>query len=64
MSAFTGLFFRGQLWYVMQDRTSGRFHRFAPETYFVISLMNGERSMQEVWDIACDNLSEKGDGPG
>ncbi|MFC6657562.1 site-2 protease family protein [Roseibium salinum] len=51
--------FRGQLWYVMQDRTSGRFHRFAPETYFVISLMNGERSMQEVWDIACDNLSEK-----
>ena len=37
--------FRGQLWYVLQDRTSGRFHRFTPETYFIISLMDGERTM-------------------
>jgi putative peptide zinc metalloprotease protein len=51
--------FRGQLWYVLQDRASGRFHRFTPETYFLISLMDGERSMQEVWDIASEKLQEK-----
>lgn len=51
--------FRGHLWYVLQDRTSGRFHRFTPETYFVINLMDGERSMQEVWDIACNQMTEK-----
>lgn len=51
--------FRGQLWYVLQDRASGRFHRFTPETYFVISLMNGERTMQEVWEIASETLQDK-----
>lgn len=51
--------FRGQLWYVLQDRASGRFHRFTPETYFLISLMDGERSMQEVWEIASEKLQDK-----
>ena len=51
--------FRGQIWYILQDRTSGRFHRFTPETYFAVSLMDGARTMQEVWDIACEQLQDK-----
>jgi putative peptide zinc metalloprotease protein len=51
--------FRGQVWYVLQDRTSGRFHRFAPETYLVISLMDGVRTMEQVWDLACNQLKDK-----
>ncbi|RVB26415.1 PqqD family protein, partial [Mesorhizobium sp. M7A.F.Ca.CA.004.05.1.1] len=51
--------FRNQVWYVMQDRTSGRFHRFTPEAYFIISLMTGRRTMQDVWDNACEHLDEK-----
>lgn len=51
--------FRGQVWYVLQDRTSGRFHRFTPETYLVISLMDGNRTMEQVWNIACDQLNHK-----
>lgn len=51
--------FRGQVWYVLQDRTSGRFHRFPPETYLVISLMDGQRTMEEVWDVACSQLKDK-----
>lgn len=51
--------FRGQVWYILQDRTSGRFHRFAPETYLVISLMDGERTMEQVWDLACNQLKDK-----
>ena len=50
--------FRGQLWYVLQDRASGRFHRFTPAAYFVISLMNGERTVREIWETACKRLGD------
>ncbi|MEN8205402.1 MAG: peptidase M50 [Pseudomonadota bacterium] len=50
--------FRGQLWYVLQDRTSGRFHRFSPAAHFVISLLDGKRSVQEIWDQACTALGD------
>jgi putative peptide zinc metalloprotease protein len=50
--------YRGQLWYVLQDRTSGRFMRFSPAAYLVISLMNGQRTLQEIWDIACERLGD------
>jgi len=49
--------YRGQLWYVMQDRTSGRFHRFSPESYFVLSMLDGSRTVQQVWDLACKHLT-------
>lgn len=50
--------YRGQLWYVLQDPTSGRFQRFTPSAYFVISLMDGKRSVQEIWDLACERLGD------
>jgi putative peptide zinc metalloprotease protein len=50
--------FRGQLWFVLQDQASGRYHRLTPATNLVISLMDGKRSVQEIWDIACDRLDE------
>ena len=33
--------FRGQLWYVLQDHSTGRYHRFSPAAYLVISLIQG-----------------------
>lgn len=50
--------YRGQLWYVMQDRTSGRFHRFSPASYRIIAMLDGRRTMQEVWEIACQQLDD------
>src|SRR5262249_48163011 len=50
--------FRGQLWYVMQDRASGRYHRFSPAAHFVISLMNGVRTVREIWETACKRLGD------
>ena len=50
--------YRDQLWYVLQDQASGRFHRFTPATYLVISFMTGQRTMQEIWDLACVELNE------
>ncbi len=50
--------YRGQIWYVLEDRASGKFHRFTPASYLVISLMDGRRSMQEIWDASCKELHE------
>jgi len=50
--------YRGQLWYVVQDPNTGRCHRIAPEAYRVAGLMNGERTTQEVWDLANEQLGD------
>lgn len=50
--------YRGDLWYVLQDRNSGRYHRFTPGAYLVISLMDGQRTVQEIWDLACVRLGD------
>lgn len=50
--------FRGQVWYVLQDQASGRYHRFTPAAHLVISLMDGRRSVQEIWDLACSELGD------
>jgi putative peptide zinc metalloprotease protein len=51
--------FRGQLWYVLDDRASGRFHRFTPSAYALIALMDGRRTVQQIWDIAGAHESGK-----
>ena len=50
--------FRGQPWYVLQDRTSGRFLRFSPAAWFVISLLDGERSVEQIWRQARERLGD------
>jgi putative peptide zinc metalloprotease protein len=50
--------FRGQLWYVLQDPASGRFHRFTPAAYLLISLMNGNRTVREIWELACSRVGD------
>ena len=50
--------FRGQLWYVLQDPASGRFHRFTPAAYLVIGLMNGTRTVRQIWELACSRLGD------
>jgi putative peptide zinc metalloprotease protein len=51
--------FRGQTWYVLEDRVGERYHRFSPAAYQVIGLMDGRRTVQELWDIACDRLGDQ-----
>ncbi|HLT18724.1 MAG TPA: hypothetical protein VKZ96_04625, partial [Thermomicrobiales bacterium] len=48
--------YRGQTWYVMQDHTSGRFHRFSPAAYHLIGLMDGRHTMDEIWRHASRRL--------
>ena len=50
--------YRGQTWYVLQDLSSERFHRFSPSAYFVIGLMDGQRTVQEIWERALAQLGD------
>jgi putative peptide zinc metalloprotease protein len=45
--------YRGRLNYMLQDRTSGRYHVCSPPAYFMMSLMDGAHSVEEIWNAAC-----------
>ncbi|MBI2875403.1 MAG: efflux RND transporter periplasmic adaptor subunit [Candidatus Tectomicrobia bacterium] len=50
--------YRGQTWYVLQDLSTERFQRFSPAGYFIIGLMNGQRTVQQIWEIATERLGD------
>ncbi len=51
--------YRGKVWYVLQDHASRRVHRFNPSAYVMIGLMDGVRTLQEIWEIACARLGDE-----
>jgi putative peptide zinc metalloprotease protein len=50
--------FRGELWYVIEDPTTQRHHRFGAGTYYLIALMDGARSVGEIWEAASTQLGD------
>ena len=50
--------YRGELWYVLQDHSTGQFHRFSPEAYLLIAMMDGERALEQIWEAACARLGD------
>ena len=42
--------YRGRIWYVLEDQQNGRFHRLSPAANLAIALMDGRRTMDEIWD--------------
>jgi putative peptide zinc metalloprotease protein len=44
--------FRGKTWYVLQDHQTGRFHRLSPIANLMLCLMDGRRTMREIWEAA------------
>ncbi|MDH5639929.1 MAG: hypothetical protein OEY28_01440 [Nitrospira sp.] len=51
--------YRGQIWYVLQDRSNERYHRFSPAAFSFIGLMDGKRSVQEIWDLSSSRLGDQ-----
>ena len=41
--------FRNRAWYVLQDFASGRMYRFSPSAYLAMSMMDGKRTVEEIW---------------
>ncbi|MCW5799847.1 MAG: hypothetical protein KIT40_15220 [Nitrospira sp.] len=51
--------YRGQTWYVLQDLATDQFHRFSTEAYGIIGLMDGRRTIQEIWEQASERLGDE-----
>ncbi|MDR0575955.1 MAG: efflux RND transporter periplasmic adaptor subunit [Candidatus Accumulibacter sp.] len=51
--------YRGQVWYVVQDQSGGRYHRLTPAACALVRGMDGERTVQALWEEA--NAAGAGD---
>ena len=51
--------YRGQTWYVLDDPSAGRQHRFSMNAHFIIGLMNGHKTVQQIWDLAVESLGDE-----
>ena len=50
--------YRDEIWYVLQDQLSGKFHRFSEGANHVIGLMDGERTVDQIWKLAAEELGD------
>jgi putative peptide zinc metalloprotease protein len=50
--------YRGKVWYVLHDLGSGENYRFNPAAYAVIRELNGQRTLQQIWDALVDRHQE------
>ncbi|MFT5701251.1 MAG: putative peptide zinc metalloprotease protein [Desulforhopalus sp.] len=50
--------YRGQDWYVLQDPSSNRQHRFNKGAYGIITRLDGLRTVQEIWDQVQDAMGD------
>jgi len=51
--------YRGQTWYILQDHSTGRFHRFSVAAYQLIGLMDGRHDMDQIWQYASQALTDE-----
>jgi putative peptide zinc metalloprotease protein len=50
---------RDQLWYVLEDRSSGRQYRFTPAAHDLLGAMDGEATVQQIWDRAVERRRQE-----
>ncbi len=50
--------YRGKPWYLIQDLTNHKFHRFPPAAHTLIGLMDGERTVEEIWLHSTETLGD------
>ncbi len=50
--------YRGAVWFVLQDQAAGRSHRFSPAAHHFIGLMDGARTVQELWEATGKHLGD------
>ena len=55
----TRQYYREQLWFVLQDQTSGRHHRVNQTAYQFVGRLDGTRSVQQVWDAVVETLGDE-----
>ncbi len=51
--------FRGQPWYILDNPTSEQYSRISEEGYRFIGLLNGRRTVSEVWTLCNEQLGDR-----
>jgi putative peptide zinc metalloprotease protein len=51
--------YRGEIQYVLQELATERFFKFSPAVYSVIGLMDGSRTVEDLWQEACSRLGDE-----
>lgn len=49
--------YRDQVWYVVSD-PGGKFHRLSPAAHAFVTRMDGQLSVQELWEALCNSSDE------
>jgi len=50
--------YREGTWYILRDDSSGRHHRFNEAAYNFIKLINGKRTVNEIWEMMQESLGD------
>ena len=50
--------FRGQLWYVLENSSNNKFSRISDNAYHFIGMLDGKRTIDELWQICNDQLAD------
>ena len=50
--------YRNGTWYILRDESSGRHHRFNEAAYNFIKLINGKRTVNEIWEMMQESLGD------
>ena len=50
--------YRGAAWFVIQDLAAGRVHRFSPSAYRIIAMLDGRRTVNDIWQAIDDELGD------
>jgi len=50
--------YRSNTWYILRDESSGRHHRFNEVVYTFVKLINGRRTVNEIWELMQDQLGD------
>ena len=52
-------YYRGALWYVLQDGFNNTFFRVSPEAYHFIALLTPDKTIEQVWEACLERHEEK-----
>lgn len=51
--------YRGQMWYVVRDASNNQFFRINDAAYYFLGLLDGRRTVADVWDMCNEILGER-----
>lgn len=51
--------YRGRRWYVLEDHVTGQVRRITPQSYLIVGLMNGERTIDQLWELSSQRLGQE-----